>query len=1020
LPDFQTVKKYLLLPIIASPVFAAESPLPNKIEFNRDVRPILASACFNCHGFDKATRKADLRLDVRESAVEERDGVRAVVPGKVEDSELWKRLISTDTEEVMPPPKSAHQLTARDKSVLRKWIEQGAEYQAHFAYIPPVKPAVPNVDLGPWKAGNAVDAFVRARHLEIGLSPTPRAGRATLVRRLYFDLLGLPPKSEEVDAFVNDDAPDAYSRLVDKLVASPHFGERMAVWWLDLVRFADTIGYHSDNPKNVWPYRDYVIRAFNENKRFDRFTIEQVAGDLMPDATQETRVASAYNRLILSTEEGGAQPKQYEAKYLVDRVKSIGTTWLAQTLMCAECHDHKFDPVTAKDFYAMGAFFSDIAEPSVGKQEPGMLVPTPEEDAKLAALTKTADELRLKLDGPMPELDEAQAAWERENADGAKDLPWTTARPAAVASEKGSRISLREDGTLKVELEGNPTEDIYRLTVKLPAGTTGIKLEALGSGSLPAGGPGRAGNGNFVVTEFSVEAAKKPLKFSNATATFEQGGFPLKDAVDGKSNPKKGWGVMGNPVKEAAAFFELENSVAAETEVVVVISQIHGTQHTLGKFRISTTSAPKPVRAPNSVFPPDVLAALKTTPEQRKPEQIKRLREHFRTTLPALAPLRESIAKAEKERADFEKSLPRVLVSNNKASRTVRLLPRGDWQNESGPVILPATPGFLPASISSTPEKKLTRLDLAQWLVARENPLTARVFVNRLWKQFYGTGLSKTLEDMGTQSEMPPNQPLLDWLAVEFMDRGWDIKSMVRLLVTSEAYQQSSDAPKDVTARDPENRELARQSRWRVDAEFIRDNALAISGLMNPKLGGPSVKPYQPAGYWENLNFPTREWANDNNENQWRRGLYTWWQRSYVHPAMLAFDAPTREECSADRVRSNIPQQALVLLNDPQFVEAARALALRMQKEGGNTPDARISWAWKLATGRTPTNTETKLLADLLAKHLNEFSNNAKQADSLLAIGYKPTPADFAKQEIAAYTSVARAILNLHETITRF
>jgi hypothetical protein len=477
---------------------------------------------------------------------------------------------------------------------------------------------------------------------------------------------------------------------------------------------------------------------------------------------------------------------------------------------------------------------------------------------------------------------------------------------------------------------------------------------------------------------------------------------------------------MGNPVKEASAYFEFAETTKAATDAVVILNQTHGTQHTLGKFRISATSAPKPVVAPNSKTPPEILAVLKTAPEKRNAEQTKKLTAHYRSIAPELAPLRESIAKATKERADFEKTIPLVIVSNNKASRTARVLPRGDWQNETGDVMLPATPRFLPVAMTSTPEKKLTRLDLAQWLVHRENPLTARVFVNRLWKQFYGTGLSKTLEDMGTQSETPANQPLLDWLAVEFMERGWDVKSMVRLFVTSEAYRQSSAASKDVVARDPQNRELARQSRWRVDAEFVRDNALTLAGLMNLKIGGPSVKPYQPAGYWENLNFPTREWANDKNENQWRRGLYTWWQRSYAHPAMLAFDAPTREECSADRVRSNIPQQALVMLNDPQFVEAARGLAVRMQKEGGATPETRIAWAWKLATGRGASPEETGLLSGLLRKHLADFQKDAKTAESALAVGYKPVDADSAKVELAAYASVARAILNLHETITRF
>ncbi len=994
-------------------------PLPERVEFNRDIRPVLADACLRCHGFDKAERKAKLRLDVRESALEERDGVRAIVPGKLGESELWKRINSKDEDEVMPPPEANHQLSERGRLLLKKWIEQGAEYQAHFAYIPPVKSELPKPDMGKWASGNPVDAFIRARHVQLGLAPAPEADRVTLVRRLSFDLLGLPPKPEDVDAFVKDTAPDAYAKLVERLLASPHFGERMAVWWLDLVRFADTIGYHSDNPRNVWPYRDYVIRAFNENKRFDRFTIEQLAGDLLPDASQESRVASAYNRLILSTEEGGAQPKQYEAKHVTDRVKSIGTTWLAQTFMCAECHDHKFDPVTARDFYSLGAFFTDIQEPSVGKQEPGMLVFSPEQEAKMNDLTKRLADFRAKLDGPMPELDAKQAAWEKENANGQPDVPWNIIHPEAVAADKGSKIILRDDHTLKVELVGNPDADTYRMNVSLPAGTTGVKLDALPSTSLPAGGPGRAGNGNFVITEFAVESEGKKLKLSGATATFEQSQYGVGLAIDGKNDPAKGWAVMGNPVKEASAYFELAETIEKPVAAVIVISQTHGTQHTLGKFRLSATSAPRPVRAPNSAMPPEVLAALKAAPETRKPEQTQKLIAHFRSMAPELKALRESIVQTEKERADFEKTIPRVIVSNEQAKRSVRILPRGDWQNETGAVVLAATPRFLPAAVESQEGQRLTRLDLAKWLVNRENPLTARVFVNRLWKQFYGIGLSKTLEDMGTQSELPPNQPLLDWLAVEFMDRGWDVKAMVRLLVTSDAYRQASITTKEMAARDPQNRECARQSRWRLDAEFVRDNALMVAGLMVDKIGGPSVKPYQPAGYWENLNFPAREWENDKDDNQWRRGLYTWWQRSYVHPAMLAFDAPTREECSADRLRSNIPQQALALLNDPEFVESARSLASRMLREGGVTPESRIAWAWKQATGREPRPDETQLLGDLLRKGLEEMSAAPAAADAFLKVGLKAVAGDFDKGELAAYASIARVILNLHETITR-
>jgi hypothetical protein len=647
---------------------------------------------------------------------------------------------------------------------------------------------------------------------------------------------------------VKDSAPDAYEKLVDQLLASPQYGERMAVWWLDLVRFADTIGYHSDNPRNVWPYRDYVIQAFNENKHFDQFTLEQLAGDLMPGATLQTRVASTFNHLNMRTVEGGAQPKQYEAKTVTDRVKSIGTVWLAQTYMCSECHDHKYDPVTAHDFYALGAFFADVKETPIGGTEESMVVA---DDATLAKL-KTFDD--------------------------------------AVAKE---RAKLNE-----------------RVKVIEP--------------ELP-----------FWEIDFKERIANDP----------------------------KGHGI-----------------------------------------------------------PKEVVSALKIEKAQRKAKQKETIDDYIQKTHPLTAEVRKRFDLAEAERKKFSDPLPKTIatVSTAPTFRTVRLLPRGDWMKEDGEVMEPALPAYLAEKCSCDgDEGRLTRLDLAKWLVARDNPLTARVFVNRLWKQFYGIGLSKTLEDMGTQGEVPPNQPLLDWLACEFMDSHWDVKHMVRLMVTSGVYRQSSVPTQDLAQADPQNRELTRAGRWRLDAEFLRDNALAISGLLVEKLGGPSVKPYQPAGYWENLNFPVREWANDKDENQWRRGLYTWWQRSYLHPALFALDAPSREECCADRIRSNIPQQALVLLNDPTYVEAARAFAAHIIAEGGDDAEDRLTWAWRRATLREPKPDELALLTKLLDEHKQSFAQDAAGRGTLLNTGYSPAPKDVDPTELSAYTSVARALLNLHETITR-
>ncbi len=854
---FRRVKSpaFLLTFAIGTGWALAEEPLPAKIEFNRDVRPILSDTCFKCHGFDPKHREAGRRFDTREGALAENDGVRAIVPGDLKASEAHLRLRSTDRDEQMPPRKSGKTLTARQKAILDKWIEQGAEYQEHWAYIKPTRPAVPEVRDSGQPVRNPIDAFVQARLAERGLKPSPQADAQTLVRRVNFDLVGLPPKPEEIDALANTGTPDAYEAAVAKLLASPHYGERMAVPWLDIVRFADTIGYHSDNARNVWPYRDYVIRAFNENKRFDQFTIEQLAGDLLPKSTQEQKVGSAFNRLLLSTEEGGAQAKDYESRMLTDRVRAVGTVWLGHTIGCAQCHDHKYDPVTTRDFYAMGAFFADIKEASIGKREDGMLVVPPAQEAQLAKLDGGIVEAKKQLTTVTPQLDAAQQQWE-----------------ADVRLFEATLPELRKDAK---------------------------------------------------AAEVDKTAARK--------------------AQD----------------------------------------------------------------------------ALKKEPKDRNAKDKDAIRDYFRSKATALFRKEiDGVTVAQRERDAFYNPLPKCLVSVSDKPRTVRILPRGNWMDESGEVVQPALLHFLPQP-KFEDGRKLTRLDLAQWLVARDNPLTARVFVNRLWKQFFGVGLSKVLDDVGTQGEPPVNPALLDWLAVEFMDSGWDVKHMVRLIVTSHTYRQVSTASKELLARDPENRELARQSRFRLDAELVRDNALSIAGLLVPKIGGPSVKPYQPAGYWENLNFPAREWQNDTNENQWRRGLYTWWQRSYLQPSMVAFDAPSREESCAERVRSNIPQQALALLNDPTYVEAARAFAARIVKEGGRDTAERIAWAYHQALGRAPRADELQVTMTLFGKHLALYAGDGAAAEQLIKTGQAPQTADVNASELAAWTNVARVILNLHETITR-
>ncbi|RFC44562.1 MAG: Protein of unknown function DUF1553/DUF1549/Planctomycete cytochrome C [Verrucomicrobia bacterium] len=840
------MKAITLFLLCAFPVLvgAAESPVPSRIEFNRDVRPILSDNCFSCHGNDPAHRKAKLRLDRREDAL----GQKAFVPGQPEASLLVERILSADEDELMPPPDSHKKLNGRDKEILKRWIAQGAVYQQHWSYEKPVRASVP-------AGANGVDVLVRGRLEEIGLKPSPEADRRTLIRRLYADLLGLPPKPGEVSEFVNDPAPDAYPRLVDRVLKNPHYGERLAIGWLDVVRYADTIGYHSDTPRNVWPYRDWVIRSFNANKRFDRFTLEQVAGDLLADASQETRVGSAFNRLLLSTEEGGAQAKDYEQRMLTDRVRAIGAAWLGQTTGCAQCHDHKFDPFTQRDFYSLGAFFADISEPIVGRREDGMVVAEQAQLEQLAKFDASLDKAKKGFETIRPQLETAQKQWEADLVRYEGTLP--ELRPGAKASEA----------------------DVQR----------------------------------------ARKVAAALAKDSKGRSRAEQ-----------------------DTVRE---YFHAQGTV---------------------------------------LFKPEI----------------------------------EALAKAQRERDGFYGPLAKCLVSvSSPQKRTVRILPRGNWMDESGEIIKPGLPHYLPQP--RVEGRELTRLDLAQWLVARENPLTARAVMNRLWKQFFGIGLSKVSDDLGAQGETPPNQALLDWLACEFMESGWDVQQMVRTIVTSATYRQVSTPTKEQLAADPYNRELARQSPFRLDAELVRDHALATAGLLVPKIGGPSVKPYQPDGYWENLNFPTRTYDADKGEGQYRRGLYTWWQRSFLHPSLLAFDAPSREECSAERNRSNIPQQALVLLNDPTYVEAARAFAARILRECQGDATARLRWAWQEALQRDPREEELKTMRPLVDERLASYRADPSAADSLLKVGFSPVPEGVDRAELAAWTHVARILFNLHEAITR-
>ena len=1022
---------------MAAAAAAASATTSGRVQFNRDIRPILSDHCFSCHGPDAQKMKGGLRLDVREAALgPAKSGKKAILPRDAAGSELVHRLLTDDVDELMPPPEAHKPLKPEQKALLQRWIAEGAEYQGHWAYQPIVRPSVPSGAEGE----GGIDRWVRTHLDSVGLKPAPEADRRALARRLSLDLTGLPANPEAVAAFEADNAPGAYERMVDRLMSSPQYGERMAIAWLDVVRFADTIGYHSDNPRNIWPYRDYVIRSFNNNKPFDQFTREQLAGDLFPNPTMEERVASGFNRLLLTTEEGGAQEKDYESRYLTDRVRAVGTVWMGQTIGCAQCHDHKFDPISARDFYAMGAFFADVKEAIIGRREDGMLVPTEPQARELTRLTHEAERLKGQFEGPHPKLESAFGRWRQERLEALRsDSLWTATAPTSADSTGGATVTIRDDRSVLIGGKNPDTDSTVVRFASLPERVVAVRVEVLPDKSLPSQGPGRAGNGNFVLTEVVARVVRdgapaRNVAFESAWASHEQtvsadknpyGKWSAASVIDHDARGTfAGWAILPEAGKPSQLRLRLKEplTLASGERLEIELQQKHGHgHHTLGCFRLGVATDPAAVVPPTVPLPNAELAErLKMDPSARTAEQSAKLWSEFKAVAPELADLRAQRTAADKARADFEGTIPRTLVTErSEKPRTVRVLPRGNWLIETGEIMEPAIPAqFRPAS-RAVSDRRLNRLDLADWLVSPENPLTARVVVNRFWRQFFGTGLSKVLDDFGAQGEPPRHPELLDWLAVEFRDSGWDVKHLVRLMVTSRTYRQSSNASRELLARDPENRELARQGRWRIEAEMVRDSALQVSGLLVPRIGGPSVRPYQPDGYWENLNFPQRGYDASSGGDQYRRGLYTWWQRSYVHPSMLAFDAATREECAAERNRSNIPQQALVLLNDPSFVEAARSFAARILRESAGDDTARLTWAWRHTLARAPLDSELSALRRLLETQRSAFAKDPDAASQFTRTGKAPTPAGLDPVLWAAWTDVARALLNLHETITR-
>jgi hypothetical protein len=1027
------------------PARAGDSPAAAalRLGYNRDIRPILSNNCFKCHGPDVRERKADLRLDV---ALEVRkptaSGVTPIMPGKPDESELVARVFASDEAVVMPPVDSHKRLSDREKETLRRWIAEGAEYQPHWSFIAPERPALPPVDTSGWPR-NGIDNFVLARLEQEGLQPAPEADRATLLRRLSFDLTGLPPTPAEVDAFLLDNRADAYERQVERLLASPHFGERLALDWLDAARFADTNGYHIDNGRDMTRWRGWVVDSFNRNLPFDRFTIEQIAGDLLEGATLEQKIASGFNRNHMINFEGGAIPEEYQTAYVVDRVNTTGTVWLGLTVACAQCHDHKYDPITQRDYYRLYAFFNNIPENGLdgrtGNSPPLVKMPSDAERQKLDDLSAAIIAIEEQFSTALPEVDAAQVAWEAELA-RRSSVEWRTLLPEAVQSQGGATFRKLDDGSY-LAAGANPATDVYTLAVENAGMVTAVRLEALADESLPVKGPGRSANGNIVLTSFGLGQSLsdmpeivQSIRIESARADHSQKDFGIELALDGK--PETGWAVLPEVGKPHSAVFKLAAPTHVEAGARLSVSlafQSRFAQHQLGRFRLSVTDAADPNQG--EAVPAGIRQIVSLPVHERSDALRGELRTFYREHVsPRIKEMNDRLAALRKSRDEIDKSVPTTMVMDELAEpRDTFMLVRGQYDKQ-GDKVTPAVPEALTQLPAGAPAN---RLGLARWLVDPANPLTARVAANRYWQMFFSTGLVKTAEDFGSQGELPSHAELVDWLAVEFRQPSaapagtgssmpWDVKALCRLIVTSATYRQTSNARPELLAQDPENRLLARAPRLRLNAEFIRDQALAVSGLLNARIGGASVSPYQPAGLWEELafredgkNWTAQSYTQSHGPDLYRRTMYTFWKRTSPPPTLVTFDAPDRETCTVRRSTTNTPLQALILLNDPTYIEASRKLAERLLTESPATTEERIAFAFRLATARHPAAAEIAVLRRVFDEQLAIYRANTEAAAKLLAVGESPRNERLDIAELAAWTTVASMILNLDETVTK-
>jgi Protein of unknown function (DUF1553)/Protein of unknown function (DUF1549)/Planctomycete cytochrome C len=997
------------------PVRGEEKALTGQDPFTSQVRPILARHCFKCHGPDDKARKAKLRLDVRNQAVKPAaSGAVPIVPGKPEESELVQRIFAEDASERMPPAAAKVPLSEPDKQVLKQWIADGAEYKSHWAFIPPRPGRLPQVHRTDWPQ-NAIDAFILARLEAAGLQPSERADRATLIRRLSLDLVGLPPMPSEVEAFQQHGSPDAYEKLVDRLLASPHYGERWARRWLDLARYADTNGYEKDRTRSIWPYRDWVIRALNADMPFDRFTVEQLAGDMLPHATASQRIATGFHRNTMLNEEGGIDPQEFRFYAMTDRVATTATVWLGMTLGCAQCHTHKFDPIPHRDYYQFMALLNN-------GDEPEMSVATPETDRRRRELEENISALVADLPNQFPPVEKAngedrRTVEERRKAnldsrftdwvgrEATQAVRWKVLKPTK-ATANIPHLAVQEDGSIFASGDQSK-RDVYTLRFATDMKRIkAIRLEAIPDDRLPHGGPGRVfyegPAGDFFLSEFTVNAGDKAIAVREATAAGKNPAA-AKAAIDG--DPQTGWSLGGGQGRANSAVFQLTAPLNDANDLVIQLLFERYYAGGLGRFRISVTTDPQPIAARD--IPAEIEELLLTPQEHRAPEQNAQLRHHYLMVAPELAKAREAIEQVRKGIP----ANPTTLVLQERPPDNPRptfIHNRGEYLQPTDRV-QPAVLSILPPLPKGVPPN---RLALAQWLVSPDNPVSARVTMNRQWAAFFGRGLVRTAEDFGYQGEPPTHPELLDWLALELPRQGFSPKRMHKLIVMSATYQQSSRATPELLAKDPENRLLARGPRVRLEAEAIRDAALRTSGLLSERIGGPSVFPPQPAGVTTEGTYGGLEWKVSPGGDRYRRGLYTFTKRTAPFAMATTFDAPSGEVCVARREVSNTPLQALTLLNDPVFEEAAQAMGRLMAAQDGPVA-AQVDRLFRHCLTRAPDPDEVSQLSRFFLAQKRRFE--LKELDAAKIAG--PGMGEASKR--AAWTVLSRVLLNLDEAVTK-